>query len=349
MWWKYLSILLILYAIVFGLRVPLKPGIQTAFPAAATANAPFDLNITGYNTVFSQSSRPPRVWLKTDNDQSIQASRVQVLSDVALTAHFDMPSAMPSAAGTAALTLLVDDSLSGVALFPKAVSVSAAKLDSTVAMTGQWATGAISNLHFQHDLKFPYRNILYETIRNIFYHVPLWFAMMLLFLASVVYSIIYLSTSNPAFDQKAKALTEVGTLFGILGLITGAIWAKNTWGAYWSSDVKQNMSAVLMMVYFAYFVLRGSFDDLEKAARLGAVYSIFAFASIIPLLFIIPRLYSSLHPGNGGNPALGGEDLDHTMQLVFYPAVIGFTLLGFWLAQLEWRRSAVEQVLLENE
>ena len=58
---------------------------------------------------------------------------------------------------------------------------------------------------------------------------------------------------------------------------------------------------------------------------------------LIPLLYIIPRMRESLHPGAGGNPGFGGEDLDSTMRAVFYPGIIGFTLVGLWLAQLWWR------------
>ena len=95
-----------------------------------------------------------------------------------------------------------------------------------------------------------------------------------------------------------------------------------------------NLAALALMIYVAYFVLRSAFDDHEKRAKLSAVYNIFAFAALIPLLFILPRMTDSLHPGNGGNPALGGEDLDNTLRMVFYPAIIGFTLLGIWLAEL---------------
>jgi heme exporter protein C len=137
-------------------------------------------------------------------------------------------------------------------------------------------------------------------------------------------------------------------IFGILGLITGAIWAKHTWGAYWSWDVKQNMAAISVLIYLAYFVLKNSFEDREKAARLSGVYNIFAFMAMIPLLFVIPRMTDSLHPGNGGNPALGSQDLDKTMRMVFYPAVIGFILLGFWLSEIKFRYEILKAKVLED-
>src|SRR5690606_31379887 len=92
-----------------------------------------------------------------------------------------------------------------------------------------------------------------------------------------------------------------------------------------------------ILIYLAYFVLRSSFDDFDKRARIAAVYNIFAFAALIPLLFVIPRMTDSLHPGSGGNPAMGGEDLDNTMRMIFYPAIIGWTLMGVWISQILFR------------
>jgi len=82
---------------------------------------------------------------------------------------------------------------------------------------------------------------------------------------------------------------------------------------------------------------------------LTSVYNIFAFASIIPLLFVIPRLVDSLHPGNGGNPGFGGEDLDNTMRMAFYPAIIGMTLLGLWISDLRYRLAIIADKLLERD
>ena len=78
---------------------------------------------------------------------------------------------------------------------------------------------------------------------------------------------------------------------------------------------------------------------------MSAAYNIFAFVAMIPLVFVIPRLTSSLHPGNGGNPALGGEDLDNTLRLVFYPAVLGMMCLGTWMASLYYRVRRMKNLL----
>jgi heme exporter protein C len=89
--------------------------------------------------------------------------------------------------------------------------------------------------------------------------------------------------------------------------------------------------------------MRSSVEDDVQRARLTAGYNMFAFVLLIPLLFIIPRMTDSLHPGSGGNPAMGGEDLDNTMRMVFYPAVIGFILLGIWISQLLYRFDLVKR------
>ena len=143
--------------------------------------------------------------------------------------------------------------------------------------------------------------------------------------------------------MRATALVTAGTVFGILGLVTGMWWSNYTWGAPWSWDVKQNTSAICLLIYMAYFILRSSFEDPERKARISAAYNVFAAAMIIPLLFVIPRMTDSLHPGNGGNPAFGGEDLDNTMRMVFYPAVIAWTLLGLWISNILFRLKRVEE------
>ena len=179
--------------------------------------------------------------------------------------------------------------------------------------------------------------ILNESIRNLYFHVPMWVGMIFLFLASAIQAIKYLKNKDEEHDLMSKELGVIGILYGVLGLFTGMIWAKFTWGEPWSNDPKQNASAIALLLYFAYFLLRGSVKDEQQRARLSAVYNIFSFIMMIPLLFILPRLTDSLHPGNGGNPGFNAYDLDNRMRLVFYPAVIGWTLLGFWISTIRIR------------
>ncbi|MCB9046833.1 MAG: cytochrome c biogenesis protein CcsA [Chitinophagales bacterium] len=186
-------------------------------------------------------------------------------------------------------------------------------------------------------LPVPRRHILNETIRNLYYHVPMWFSMILLFAGGFGYSIKYLRSGNLVHDINAAVLTKVGIVFSILGMVTGMEWAKYTWGEPWSNDPKQLGTAICMLIYFAYLILRGGMNDEEKRAKISAVYNIFAFALMIPLIWVLPRMVDSLHPGNGGNPGFNAYDLDSQMRAVFYPAVIGWFLLGLWISTLAIR------------
>ena len=188
---------------------------------------------------------------------------------------------------------------------------------------------------------------LQQTIRNFFFHVPMWFGMMILLTVSLVYAIKYLNNPTPTNDIYAAAYAATGTIFGILGLVTGAVWANYQWGEPWSGDPKQIGAAVAVLIYLAYFVLRGSMNDEEKRSRISAVYNIFAFFMLFPTLWILPRLTQSLHPGgqgSSGNPGVNGKDLAPSMKLVFWPAVLGWTLLGVWVTTLKIRL----QILIEK-
>lgn len=186
--------------------------------------------------------------------------------------------------------------------------------------------------------------ILNETIRVLHFHVPMWFTMIFLFIGSVVFAVRHLRSESQDDDMVSNVLAQVGMVFAILGLLTGMLWAEFTWGEPWSNDPKQNGTAICMLVYAAYFVLRGSLSDDQQRGRIAGVYNIFAFAAMIPLLFILPRMSDSLHPGNGGNPGFNAYDLDSNLRMVFYPAVLGWALLGYWIATLIVRINRVESV-----
>lgn len=191
--------------------------------------------------------------------------------------------------------------------------------------------------------------ILEESIRNLFYHVPMWFGMILLLLGSMIQAIIYLNTKNIKADIRSSELASVGVLFGLMGISTGMLWAKNTWGDFWTNDPKLNSAAIGMLMYLAYLVLRSSIDDEEKRARVSAVYNIFSFPVFVVLIFVLPRLTASLHPGNGGNPGFNAYDLDSKLRMVFYPAVIGWTLVGYWVADLGIRGKFLVYKKLNDE
>lgn len=196
-------------------------------------------------------------------------------------------------------------------------------------------------------MKVPSLEIVEESIRNLYFHVCMWFAMMILFTISVIQAVLYLNTNNLKHDNLSRQYAVVGIVFGVLGYATGAIWASFTWAdpnnpetasfATIAKDPKLIGAAIGLLIYFAYLVLRDSIQDIDKKARISAVYNIFAFAFLFPSIWIIPRLLASLHPGGEGNPALNPKDIDASMRIVFYPAVIGWTLLGVWIVSLKVR------------
>jgi len=191
-------------------------------------------------------------------------------------------------------------------------------------------------------LHVPTLPILHETIRNLYFHVPMWMAVLSVFVISVYFSIKYLNTGKEEYDLAAVECVNTGLMFYFLGLVTGMLWAKFTWGDFWSGDPKQNSAAIAFLLYCAYLVLRRSIDEEQKRAKIAAIYNIFAFPIMIVLLFVLPRMTDSLHPGSGGNPAFGKYDLDNEMKIAFYPAMLGWSLLAVWIATLRYRIRTIE-------
>lgn len=190
----------------------------------------------------------------------------------------------------------------------------------------------------------PHLAIINESIRNTYFHVALWLAMTTLLFASMVFSIRYLNKGRIGDDDIASELAKSAIFFGILGCLTGSIWANYTWGDPWPNDPKLNGAAVGILIYLAYLLLRSSFEDEQRKARISSVYNIFAFAVFIPIIYILPRLTDSLHPGSGGNSTFGSYDFNSDIRKVFYPAIIGYILLGLWLAELRIRIKVINRV-----
>ena len=185
--------------------------------------------------------------------------------------------------------------------------------------------------------RIPVLPILRETIRMLYIHVPMWFAMVVLFTLSCYHALAYLRTQKRAHDHWSYAYAHVGFLTGILGLTTGMLWAQYTWGSAWSQDPKQNASALGLLLYMAYFLLRNGLASPERKAQISAMYNILGYGITLPLIFVLPRLTDSLHPGNGGNPGFNTYDLSDDMRWVFYPAVLGWIAISLYLSALHKR------------
>lgn len=185
--------------------------------------------------------------------------------------------------------------------------------------------------------------ILNETIRNLYYHVPLWWAMMFQMGISLFYSAKFLKGENKQDERFAYNAALVGILLSIPGLITGSLWARYTWGTWWTfQDPKLNGVAIGILIYLIYFILRASIIQETARARVSSVFNIFAFVMFMLFIMVFPRLTDSLHPGNGGNPAFGKYDLDNNMRLIFYSAVIGWMCFSGWLLNILNRISLIK-------
>lgn len=176
-----------------------------------------------------------------------------------------------------------------------------------------------------------------QSSRIVFFHVPLAVASFVVFLAAGVSSAFYLARRAPRHDRAAHAAVEVGLVFALLATLTGAIWAKVQWGAYWNWDPRQWSIALALAFYGAYLLLRDSLEDAEQRARIGAAYAVLGLAVAPFLYFLLPRMATfSLHP----KPA--GAEMDAAIGRVVVAGILGFTALAFWLQSLRARILALE-------
>jgi heme exporter protein C len=325
-----------------GLKAPLAPGIVAVSPDKLDYGAT-SVSVMGYNTHFKEGEESLQIWLK--NGESVFCPyEIAIVDDNNLRASFSVTEVIDGAF----FDLYINTDLDGTLRLPQAFLQSGMEVgltpDETESCIDEVAVSESQNYNS------PNQPILNETIRNILVHVPSWFAMIFVMLLSVIYSIRFLNSSNLTFDVKAETAAHVGLLFAFIGLATGSIWARFTWGAWWVSDPRLNGAALGVLVYLAYFVLKSSINDKEKSARLAAVYNIFAFVMMILFIMVLPRLTDSLHPGVGGNPAFSQYDLDDNLRMVFYPAVIGWIGMAIWIFQLKFRFAKLQlKKILLNE
>lgn len=167
-----------------------------------------------------------------------------------------------------------------------------------------------------------------NLVRIAFFHIPTAWVSVLAFILSAWWSIRYLQTRKMHSDTLSSRSAALGFGFCLLATISGAIFAKLTWGAYWNWDPRQITIFILFLVYGAYFALRSAIPEKETRARLSAVYSLFAGAAMPFLVFVIPRYYASLHPepviNSGGHIAM-----DPIMLYVLLAALLDITLIFF--------------------
>ncbi len=175
---------------------------------------------------------------------------------------------------------------------------------------------------------------LEERARIIFFHVPAAWVAVIAFILSLVYGIQYLKNKKIDYDIKSVSAAGLGFLFCILATITGAIWAKFSWGAFWNWDPRQTSIFVLLLIYGAYFALRSSIEVEEKRASLSAVYAIIAGISVPFFIFILPRIVASLHPDPIINPQ-AKIHMNPKMLVIIFASLACFTGIYYWMFKLK--------------
>jgi heme exporter protein C len=189
--------------------------------------------------------------------------------------------------------------------------------------------------------------VLGETTRVLYMHIPAAWVTVLALGWSMVHSILYLKRRRMEHDHQAAAASEIGLMFCVLATVSGSLWAKAMWGSYWNWDPRETSIFFLLLIYAAYLALRAAIDDPARRARLAAIYSAVAFVSVPFLMFVVPRIYFSLHPDPIINPR-GKLDMDPRIRIVFFAMLLGFTGLFFWIQSLRVRVARIESRLDES-
>lgn len=335
-WWKWIGAVLVLFSLVAGLLVPVGPGIESYSPESASPGDELHLTIYGYNTHFGEVENTNQVYLRK-GDTYLCATDVTPDGQGTLSARIPIPPTLPSELRNKLYDIVVNNDVDGTFAIRDAIQIKGDLVSDENAFES--CDPSVSRNEPTY-IRIPYRIVIYETIRNLFYHVPMWFGMTFLVFLSFINSINYLRKEDLALDIFAAENANIGILFGLLGFASGTLWGHYAWGNvgdWMLQDTKILGALVGLIMYLAYFVLRGSLRDEFQRARISAVYNIFAFVLYILFIFILPRMTETLHPGSGGNPAFNIYDVDDTMRWIFYPAVLGWILMGLWLASIRVR------------
>jgi heme exporter protein C len=188
---------------------------------------------------------------------------------------------------------------------------------------------------------------LMNYVQKVFYfHISNAWVGMLGFIVAAVAGVFYLVKKDLKWDVVELAAVEISLVFFIIAIITGSIWAKPSWGTYWTWDARLTTAAILEMIYLAYLLLRQGIDDPERRARFGAVYTLIGAVSV-PVTFLSIRIWQTIHPVviGGSSAAQGSFGMTPPMLLTMFFCLATFSVI---FATLLWYRvrlgSLAEQV-----
>jgi heme exporter protein C len=175
-----------------------------------------------------------------------------------------------------------------------------------------------------------------EASRIVYYHVPMAWLAAVAYTVNMIYAIRYLRRREGYDDWRSSWSAQLGLVFAILATISGSVFAKVTWGAYWNWSEPRMLSIfILLLIYGAYFSLRTAVADPERRATLSGVYSLFAFPTMVFLIFVFPRIVpQSLHPSDTVVNEEWASNLGSVVMGIFFVSLFCFTAIYFWLFSL---------------
>jgi len=182
------------------------------------------------------------------------------------------------------------------------------------------------------------------AVQKVFYfHVASAWVGMLGFLTAAVYGAVYLVRRQDLWDGMSESGVEIGLVFTMIGIVSGSIWAKPIWNTWWTWDPRLTTSAIMVLIYLAYLMLRRGVDDPDRRARYAAVYAVMGFISV-PLTFFSIRLFRTIHPVLIGGTAEGAFSMEPAMLRTFVFCLVVFTIL---FIDLFWHRIRLGQLAEE--
>jgi heme exporter protein C len=188
-------------------------------------------------------------------------------------------------------------------------------------------------------------------VQKIFYfHISNAWVGMLGFIVAAVAGVVYLVKKDLKWDIVELAAVEISLVFFLIAIVTGSIWAKPSWGTFWTWDARLTTAAILEMIYLAYLLLRQGIEDPERRARFSAVYTLIGAVSV-PVTFLSIRIWQTIHPaviGVGSSGAQGGFGLTQPMLITMFFCLATFSVifvtLLWYRVRLGWLAEQVDQL-----
>ena len=181
----------------------------------------------------------------------------------------------------------------------------------------------------------PMEAVMGNVQRVFYFHVGTAWVAMLGFVVAAVSGVMYLITKDMKWDRFELAAVEVSTVFFLITICLGSIWARPAWNTWWTWDIRLTTAAITELIFIAYFMLRQGLEDPEKRARFGAIYTLLGGFSV-PITFMVIRLFRSIHPVvimAGGNEEKMNMTSGMVTAMLF--ALFAFTVI---FIDLIWHR-----------